>query len=233
MSESSQQATDVGVAATQVRFSSEGVATAIARLDSQPPTVTGGYGGWTVTSRARRVGLTVWNGRDPIRMSVPVLFDGYVDGDGQEIMISRLSRMALPPLKGGEPPVITVSGRGLPHPGPTDWVIENLQWGTNVIQGFNGSGVMVRLRQDCVVNLIEYVADDRAAFKRLDPFSKAKGKSKSGWPKRYVVRPGDTLAKIALRFYKNAGKWHGIAKANNIRDPRNLKVGRTITIPAP
>jgi hypothetical protein len=107
----------------QVKFSAEGVADCFAFLDAAVPQVTGGYGGWTVTSRERRIGLPQWQGKDPIRMSIPVLFDGYANGDGQEIMISRLSRMALPPKSGGEPPTVRVAGVGIPNPGPTIWVI--------------------------------------------------------------------------------------------------------------
>jgi len=220
----------------KVTFHAEGIADVSAFLDETPIQVTGGYGGWTVTSRQRRTGLTMWMGKDPIRMTVPVLFDGYSSLDGQEVEISRLSRMALPPAGGGEPPVVTITGYGLPKPGPKNWVIENLQWGTNVIWDNDSGGSLVRLRQDCVVNLMQYVASDRAAFSRLPPGkasgSKANPGSK-GFQKPYRVKTGDTLQKIANKVYKNPkpDDWRLIKKANNIIDPRHLKVGKLLKIP--
>lgn len=224
-----------------VTFSADGIADVTALLDETPANIPSGYGGWTVISRARRVGVTVWQGKDPIRLAIAILFDGLIDRTSQELAISRLSRMALPPKGGGEPPVVTWDAAGVPKPGPTKWVIENLQWGTSkVVWDFANNGVMARLRQDCVVNLLEYRADDRTAFKGILPGSSKStnaGASKSGWPKRYVVKAGDTLAKIAIHFYGDSKKWKDIADANGIRDPAIVASGqykgKTIIIPAP
>ncbi|MBM76033.1 MAG: hypothetical protein CMK59_11585 [Proteobacteria bacterium] len=46
----------------------------------------------------------------------------------------------------------------------------------------------------------------------------------------YVVQPGDTLDKIAERFYGRKSKWRIIAEHNNV-DPRRLKVGTKLEIP--
>jgi LysM repeat protein len=140
--------------------------------------------------------------------------------------------MGLPPLKGGEPPVVTITGYGIPHPGPSNWVIENLQWGTNVIIDHNADGSVVRLRQDCVVNLMEYIAGDRVAFSRIPP---ATAGSPNGFQKPYLVKKGDTLKIIANKVYKTPrpSDWKLIAKANGIRDPKAIKnyVGKKIKIP--
>jgi|SRR5215469_17329228 len=217
-----------------ITFTAEGVPDVTVLLDNQPVQVVSGYGGWTVVNRQRRVGLTVWEGKDPLRMSVPVLFDGLNSGVSQEIPISHLSRMALPPTAGGEPPTVKYTGWVVPKPGPTAWVIENLQWGTNVIWDFAANGVMVRLRQDCIVNLLQYVADDRLALKNIAVGqAPGTGASKTGWPKHYTVATGDTLQKIAAKFYKDSSKWHKIATANNIRDGSKLTKGRKLIIPAP
>jgi hypothetical protein len=217
-----------------VTFTAEGIPSVTVLLDTTPVTIASGYGGWTVVSRQRRVGLTVWEGKDPLRMSIPVLFNGYEDGLSVEVPISHLSRMALPPTGGGEPPTVTYSSQVVPKPGPTVWVIENLQWGTNVLWGFSSNGVMARLRQDCVVNLLQYVADDRLALKNVAVGQAAgTGASKTGWPKRYTVATGDTLQKIAAKEYGDSGKWNKIATANGIRDGSSLKKGTVLTIPAP
>ena len=118
----------------KVTFASAGITPVAVFLGTTPIQIASGYGGWTVTSRNRKVGLTTWNGRDPLRMSIPILFDGYMDGTSQEIPISRLSRMAVESSASPEPPIVTVKGPAVPVPtGPVQWVIENLSWGSNTI----------------------------------------------------------------------------------------------------
>lgn len=203
--------------------------------DETPANIASGYGGWIVVSRDRGVGLTQWNGKDPLRMAIPILFDGVSRRLGQEIGISNLSRMALPPTSGGEPPTLTATGPGIPKVGPVVWVIENLQWGTNVNWDFADNGVYVRTRQDCVVNLLQYVAGDRLAFKNIQPGSITAGKVTAGWPKQYVVATGDTLRLIAAQMYGD-GSWPKvkiIMKANVISDANSIYLGQVLRIPAP
>jgi len=47
----------------------------------------------------------------------------------------------------------------------------------------------------------------------------------------HVVTPYDTLESIAQKYYADRTKWRGIAKANNIEDPRRLEPGTTLIIP--
>lgn len=47
----------------------------------------------------------------------------------------------------------------------------------------------------------------------------------------YTVKSGDTLSKIALRFYGSAGKYPLIASANGIAAPYIIRVGQVLTIP--
>jgi peptidoglycan L-alanyl-D-glutamate endopeptidase CwlK len=47
----------------------------------------------------------------------------------------------------------------------------------------------------------------------------------------YVVQPGDTLGKIAERFYGTASRYPLIVAANAIADPDRLRVGQTLVIP--
>lgn len=49
--------------------------------------------------------------------------------------------------------------------------------------------------------------------------------------RRYTVKRGDSLFAIAQKHYGNGNVWPRIAQANNIRDPRTLKVGQVLTIP--
>lgn len=48
----------------------------------------------------------------------------------------------------------------------------------------------------------------------------------------YVVQQGDTLETIAEQKLGTAEKWRLIAEANGIDDPRSLRVGQKLKIPA-
>ena len=47
----------------------------------------------------------------------------------------------------------------------------------------------------------------------------------------YTVKPGDTLGRIARRFYGDASRYPLIVSANRIADPDRLAVGRRLVIP--
>jgi nucleoid-associated protein YgaU len=49
--------------------------------------------------------------------------------------------------------------------------------------------------------------------------------------KTYVVRPGDTLDRIAAELYEDRTRWRVIAEANGIDNPRNLIPGQILHIP--
>jgi hypothetical protein len=155
-------------------------------------------------------------------MDVPILFDGWQDEEGCEIDIGRLERMALPPQPHSEPPVIRVSG-GTPGD-DINWVINDLQWGDNVIWD-TIHGVLVRLRADCVVKLLQHIEVQAVAARGQSPGSGI------GHPRFYVVKKGDTLGSIAVKMYADRKKWKLIARANNIHDPKSIHVGQRLRIP--
>lgn len=47
----------------------------------------------------------------------------------------------------------------------------------------------------------------------------------------YIVRPGDTLSKIAAKQLGSAGKWRLIADINNLVDPNRIRVGQCLRLP--
>ncbi len=49
----------------------------------------------------------------------------------------------------------------------------------------------------------------------------------------YVVQKGDSLWKIAKKFYQDGSKWRRIQEANldKLENPRNLKIGMELKIP--
>jgi hypothetical protein len=48
---------------------------------------------------------------------------------------------------------------------------------------------------------------------------------------RYLVKQGDRLSTIAAAVYGDPSRWRIIAEANALDDPRQLEVGRLLTIP--
>lgn len=51
-------------------------------------------------------------------------------------------------------------------------------------------------------------------------------------PKEVIVRSqADTLWAMACKYYGNGAQWTKIAKANNISDPRSLKLGQRVVLP--
>ena len=53
----------------------------------------------------------------------------------------------------------------------------------------------------------------------------------TGAPTTYTVKRGDTLGKIAVKFYGDAHKYPVIQRANNIADPSRIWVGQALVIP--
>ncbi len=47
----------------------------------------------------------------------------------------------------------------------------------------------------------------------------------------YTVKSGDTLSKIAKRFYGEANHYHQIAAANGIDNPDKIEVGQELKLP--
>jgi nucleoid-associated protein YgaU len=51
---------------------------------------------------------------------------------------------------------------------------------------------------------------------------------------QYVVKVGDTLSKLAERFYNSTSKWEKIFEANkeSLKNPNYIYVGMKLIIPA-
>lgn len=93
-----------------------------------------------------------------------------------------------------------------------------------------GTNQITRAR--ATVTLTEAVLEPgpRATKKKSGGSGKGDDDKKSR-PKTYTVKAGDTLSGIAARFYGDANEWHKIAKANNIRSPRRLRIGQVLKLP--
>ena len=129
-----------------------------ARLGEERPNVESGYGGWEEVARPRRRPLTSWQGLPALRMTIPILFNGWASDTSQEGEIAALEKMAggrLAHARGGEPPLVHIKalGSAVPYQGRT-WVITELAWG-EALMNQHGN----RVRQHVTVSLLEYIAD--------------------------------------------------------------------------
>lgn len=211
-----------------ITFEAPNIPTVRAPMGQNPPKLTGGDPLWEIRERPKRPSITVWNGRAPVTQDIPLLFNGILTGETVEAECNSLDRMR----RGLPPPLVRISGaimrRDIPH-----WVITSIAWGDDVYKEMRG-GVPVRIRQDCVVTVMEYIAVDL-----LDTAStgtkttKAKSAASHDKPKHstHIVKQGETLSAIALAEYGSAAKWTIIREANNIRDPNKLTLHTTLKLP--
>lgn len=206
------------------------------------PIVTAGYGGWSRVARPRKKALTEWVGRDSMSIEIEFLIDVFcqpgVDNPGMlgEKYIRALERMAGVDRSDPEPPMIMVTStppKLVPHnerrATHVSWFVESLAWDRDSIIVLDSGN---RVRAGGSVVITQHVADERltstSAQKRRGATS-VRGATRNS----YTVKEGDTLSQIAARkdVYGDASKWKLIAKANKIRDPKNLKVGKELKIP--
>lgn len=76
-------------------------------------------------------------------------------------------------------------------------------------------------------------ADARPAGKSTNVDIKP-GSAPSAWPKQHKIVSGDTLIGLAFAYYEDTSRVDAILAANpQIKNPRGLKIGQVVTIPAP
>lgn len=201
--------------------------------------VVDGYGGWSVVNRAKDIGITEWVGRNPIAVEIPFVIDNWMSSEDErgirtEAMAGRLERLC---GLGNheEPPIVSMHGHGaIPHDEENSpsrqWVVENVSWDRE--QELRSGNSQRRMRCGGTIMMRQYVESDPLEKLKKAKKKKAKG-GKGGGQKIYIVKAGDSLTKIAAKkkIYGDAKKWKKIADANNIRDPRKVKVGQRLRIP--
>lgn len=187
----------------------------IVRRGEGAPKITSGGARWRIVNRPKRTSIVLFDGSDPYRIDVPVLFDGWSDSKSVEVEISKLNQMSFSQAELTRPSRIRVDG-ALPVKGAT-WVIESLTWGDNIIwDSINGQAF--RYRQDCIVHLLQYVPEQVLAG--VKPF-------KIG-DKIVINKSGQTIKDHAKGDPK---KTKAIQKANNVRDIKTVKAGDRLRIP--
>lgn len=102
---------------------------------------------------------------------------------------------------------------------------EELQEGTNAI-----TRAVVSLSFTRAVDLTVKVGPMSGGVK--PPTGRTGAPRPATAPRTYTVKAGDTLTGIAVRIYRSESRWRDIAKANGITDPRKLRVGQVLKLPA-
>lgn len=195
----------------------------VARLGDQDPQITSGYGGWDTLARARRRSLPVFSGQEPYRLSFNIVLDAFAENVSVEAEIRKLERMAIPAHSGRPPTKLKVYGY-MPMDNTRNagalWVIDSLEW-TDSLRSKVGQ---VRTRQGANIVLAAIPPDSSLKIVRSPRLPGAR-------IKRYKVRKGDTLQKIAAKYLGTSRRWKEIATLNKIRDPSRLKTGSIIKLP--
>lgn len=193
----------------------------VGRLTEEVPQFTGGIGGWEVVQRPGRRPLTVWRGYpDPLTLTLPLVIDGFDDGESTEKVCSQLEQMGGSLYEATEPPKLIVSGL-LPHmsqegtPKSTLWVVNGLEW-HEYIRDAKGD----RIRQFVTVTLIRFNEDDRLARTRRKLGGTTKAKA------------NDTYNKIARRALDDIRYGNLLARLNgkNSGDAK-VKMGKSVKLP--
>jgi LysM repeat protein len=221
-----------------------------AAFDNEAPLPTSdSYGGWTVVPVPKRMGISEWGGRTPLGLEVSFYIDKTnVDpdrspGENLEKHFNALEHMAGTGERDDEPPTVIFQSDGLcPHDYTLNphiqWVIETLTWDRERFVNnkwnrpifFAGSFVLRQFNDDAVLD-----AYKGPAKKNRDKH-KGKEKGKKGKvhsdKRRYRVKEGDTLSRIAKDLLGDAQRWRDIADLNDLRHPRKeLKAGTVLRIP--
>lgn len=87
---------------------------------------------------------------------------------------------------------------------------------------FSNEGLPLRANVDLALSQFEPEAD-------WGPQNPTSGTPEPG--RSHQVQVGDTLDRIAARYYADATRWRAIAEANSIADPLDLRPGSLLSIP--
>lgn len=171
---------------------------------------------WSTIDRPGRKPLVVSDG-GPLRTMALTVFLGHSDHQQTvEGMLDKLRKIA---ASGDRVTLVNLSPL---ERGP--WRLEDV----SVTGELRQEGTNHLTRASVALSFVE--ASD--ANPKLGPINGGKkGKGKNKLPTTHVVKKGDTLRKLANRYYGEPGRWHRIARANKIKDPSKLKTGRKLRIP--
>lgn len=194
------------------------------RFQYNPETVKESGGGpiWEEQERPKLRSAVEWRGQHLRRLTFTLRFDGFPNRS-VEAEIRTVKQFALPRARQKPPPELRFDYG--PAGGNRHWVIDgDLEFGDELRRRD-----LKRVFQEVTVTLVEFIEADVT----LTPAERRRRKNNKNDdpPKTYVVKRGDTLAKIAVKFYGDSKRWKDIAKLNDIRDPKAIKVGQRLRLP--
>lgn len=183
--------------------------------------------GWEVIPRARRVGLTEWTGRDPVRVAFPAMIDGLERNESSQVERACRTLEKLAGHRGGNtaPPRLMVDALGaIPHDftnaSHLKWVIEQIEWGDALR---NRRGRRVRQLVDLV--LLQDVEDEDEIRMPVVRKRQKTGGHGAGFT---TARQGESLRDVAKR---TGVKLAELKRLNGIRDgDRKLKRNQRIKL---
>lgn len=194
------------------------------KLGDGPAKIADETSGWTTIDRPRDVAITDWVGAQPLKISIPIILDGYGRGDGVGHKLSRLHKLVRD-KDGDQRPRTFVALGPIPFSGHR-FVMESIEYGDDVIRGAAGTKEAGKLfRQDLTLHLMQFIPPDRIKFKR-------RRKHRGG---RHHSKEGDTALKIANDLYGDDEDpilaARQIAQLNGIRGIRTpIASGRILAV---
>lgn len=196
--------------------------------------ITGGIGGYQTVDVPDRIGATDWPGQGPIAQDVPVMLDGWRERQSVERQLRTLQKLGLPDANDRPPPVFTVSGPI--HYPDKHWVLP--EGGVELLDGaIRRRGDAELVRQPLMLHLLEFVRPDQVRRRPKNKIGVGPAVAIEGLgqnvvaSRRYIVKAGDTLAKIAAYLYGDWKRWREIGERNGIRDPNKLlQTGRVLKL---
>lgn len=195
-----------------------------------PATPTAGVAGWEEVQRIERPAMTSFNGLPAFQQDVPIMLDGFAEGESVEPKLRKLLSLKHAVFV-AEGPIFESGSRFVFGDEP--------EYG-EMIRRTDGTLVRVRL----TLKLMKFVRPDLAGH---EPRKHHKGKSereRTGAPVKtgetpaprlsFTTGAGDTLAKIAIKVFGEQARWKEIGKLNGISDPyRKLPAGKVLKLPPP
>lgn len=191
--------------------------TCVAYLGEAVPTPSGGGGGWENVAMPKRGSVSVWRGKNDLRLALEVIFSKFIDGESVMDDVTTLWQMYSPASDTDSPPSVSINAAGKLTPfEAVPWLIEEFEWG-DAEANVHGNRSLQRIS----LTLLEYRRDPRIVRT-----------SRHQWPAMVIVKKGWTLKTIASK-YKVPGGWRAIGKIQRppITDPRKVKTGQHIRMP--
>lgn len=193
------------------------------RADVAEWTTSGGGGAWEEAERPQREPATIPSGARLLRLTGPVLFDGWARRESVDRLIADLERLYVHDDELDRTPLVAIAGN-VPRAG-FPFVIDALKRTDTPRAIRSGNGTF---RQAFSLTLLRYSPPDLIVEKT--PAAKARAKSGKGKskPKGATVMMGQTLGDVAAGLGVSS---RALADANGIRDPRTVKVGQKLILP--